>query len=87
MKSIQPPPAAAAMGVKMAQFEPSDFPGDKPDHDKPDAGASQENPTGAEHQAQPIRFKLIAFADVRINRTLRRYLVKKLLPNSGLTVV
>jgi hypothetical protein len=67
----------------------SDFPGDKPwpNPDKPDAGASQENPTGAKHQAQPIRFKLIAFADVQINRTLRRYLVKKLLPNSGLTVV
>jgi hypothetical protein len=82
MKTIQPPPAAAALGVKMAQFEPSDFPGDNAD-----AGAARENPPGAEHQAQPIRFKLIAFADVHVNRALRRYLVKKLLPNSGLTVV
>jgi AAA domain len=53
MKSIQPPPAAAALSVTMAQFEPSDFPGDKPwpNPDKRDAGASQENPAGAEHQA------------------------------------
>jgi hypothetical protein len=32
------------------------------------------------------RFKLIAFADVKINRAVRRYLVKNLLPNSGLIV-
>jgi hypothetical protein len=55
MKSIQPPPAAAALGVTMAQFEPNDFPGDKlwPDHDKPDVGASQGNADGPEHQALP----------------------------------
>ena len=46
MKSIQPPPAAAALGVTMVQFEPSDFPGDRP---RPDQGESRENPpTGAD---------------------------------------
>jgi AAA domain len=38
-------------------------------------------------QAPAIRFDLLAFADVKIDRTTRRYLVKNLLPNSGLTVI
>lgn len=54
MKSIQPPPAAAALGVTMVQFEPSDFPGDKSD-----AGASQENAAGAEQQAPDIGVRLV----------------------------
>jgi hypothetical protein len=56
MKSIQPPPAAAALGVTMVQFEASDFPGDKP---RPDQSEARENPHGAEHQAPDIGVRLI----------------------------
>jgi hypothetical protein len=52
MKSISPPPAAAALGVTMAQFEPSDFPGDKPNPDKP-----RENAEG--DQAPDIGVRLV----------------------------
>jgi hypothetical protein len=38
-------------------------------------------------RATALRFKLLAFADVVIDCTARRYLVKNLLPNSGLTVI
>jgi hypothetical protein len=72
----EPPPHDAI--PPEADAEPDYEPAGKP-------GASQGKPAGAEHQ--PIRFKLIAFENVTINRNLRRYLVKKLLPNSGLTVV
>jgi hypothetical protein len=50
MKSIQPPPAAAALGVTMVQFEPGDFPGDMP---RPDQREDRENPQSGEHQAAP----------------------------------
>jgi hypothetical protein len=48
MKSIQPPPAAAALGVTMVQFDASDFPGDKP---RPDQGEFRQNPQAAADQA------------------------------------
>lgn len=87
MKSIQPPPAAAALGVTMVQFEPGDFPGDRP---LPDQDEDRENP---QDQAQEPatkpgtrRLTFTRFSQVLLG-TASRYLAKGLIPNVGLVVV
>jgi hypothetical protein len=75
MKSIQPPPAAAALGVTMMQFEPSDFPGDRP---LPDQGVDRENPQDQAQEPAAKRctpLKLTYFDDCG-KTALRRWILK-----------
>lgn len=57
-----------------------------PPHSRIPDGADSEREVVVEKPKPTKRFQLIAFADVKINRAVRRYLVKNLLPNSGLIV-
>jgi hypothetical protein len=75
MKSIQPPPAAAALGVTMVQFEPGDFPGDRP---RPDPADDRENPQDQAQKpaAKPgAPLKLTYFDDCG-KTALRRWILK-----------